>query len=139
VRHVPNTPVGPRTPRDALGGDVMGAASVKLLTPLRGQFADYGVQAQAFASVGGLQSIGGFNASFDRGCGGLPTGSSGGGFLRGVRTAASDMMRAVIGVGIGMPTQLGRLEVNLTHVLKKQPTDSFQKSGWQVGVSGSLS
>ena len=38
--------------------------------------------------------------------------------------------------GIGMPTQLGRLEIMMTHVLKKASTDASPRSGWQVRRAG---
>ena len=48
-------------------------------------------------------------------------------------------LRACVGVGIAVPTRLGRLELNLTHVLRRQPTDSLQRNGWQIGMSAGLS
>ena len=126
-------------PRDALGGDVMGIATASLSAPLPGRFKAMGARGQVFASAGGLQTLGGLQAAIDghaqraaavgdsvtqRGC---------------VANALLDAMRACVGIGIAVPTTLGRVELNLTHVLRRQPNDSVQRSGWQIGMSAGLS
>ena len=47
-------------------------------------------------------------------------------------------VRACVGVGLAVPTQFGRLELNMTHVVRKQPNDLLQRNGLQFGVSASV-
>lgn len=138
LRHTAAPAAAGRTPRDSLGGDVMGAATLKLIAPFGGQLRDYGIQAQAFVSAGSLESIADVRSVLTS-----PTphsaGAAGGQPPGRLHSALRELVRASCGVGIGMPTQLGRLEIMMTHVLKKASTDASPRSGWQVGVSGSLS
>ena len=48
-----------------------------------------------------------------------------------------DDIRASVGAGFVIPSRLGRLELNLTNVLRKQPLDLTQRSGLQIGLSTS--
>ena len=64
------------------------------------------------------------------GGGGATVADVAGGLFRGAR--------ASVGAGLVMPTGLGRLELSISHVLKRQPQDAVQRSGWQIGISGTI-
>ena len=116
LRHGPagEGTLGPRAPRDALGGDLMAVGTAALSVRLPGKLEEANVRAHAFASAGGLTS--------------LPELSRDGSLLK--------SLRACVGVGLAMPTAVGRLELNLTHVLRRRPEDAVVgKSGVQVGIT----
>ena len=115
---------GAKSLRDAVGGDVSATATAALSTPLPGKLAAAGVRAQVFGTVGGLHALGDLTAT------GGSLARVAGSFVRGAR--------ACVGAGIVVPTGIGRIEFNLTHVLRKRPEDAARRSGWQVGVSGSI-
>jgi len=115
-----------KTPCDSLGGEVLAATSLSLSAPMPGrQFEKLGARAHAFASAGALHSLGGLTGT--AAAEGLPPPSPGAAFVAGLRSC--------IGVGLAFPTPLGRLEVNLTQVLRRMPGDSVVRNGLQVGIS----
>ena len=101
-------------PCDSLGGDLLGVATVSVAAALPGNFGRLGARAHAFASAGGLQS--------------LPAIKAAGGRL-------SPSIRACAGVGVAMPSQVGRIEANLTHVLRSLDGDAVVRNGMQVGIT----
>ena len=66
-----------------------------------------------FASGGGLQSLSTLNRE--------------GSFTPSVR--------ACVGVGISVPTAVGKVELNLTHVMRHRPEDAVVKNGIQLGIT----
>ena len=104
-------------PQDSLGGDVLAVGTVSLSAALPGNLGNTGARAHIFASAGGLQSMAGIQAA-------------GGSFL--------PSLRAVVGAGIALPSALGRLELNLTHIVRKASSDAYVANGIQVGVSAGL-
>ena len=74
------------------------------------------MRAHAFGSVGALQDL----ATLNREGAMLPS------------------VRACVGVGVHMPTPVGRLELNLTHVLKRRPEDAVVRNGLQIGITPSF-
>jgi len=102
---------------DALGGDLLGVATASLSTTLPGNLAKSDGHAHIFASVGGLQG------------------------LAAVRAAGSVVpsLRASVGAGVALPTPLGRLELNVVHVLRKAPSDASVGNGLQLGVTAGFS
>ena len=110
---------GRATPRDSLGGDVMCASTVRLSCALPGKLEQLGMRAHAFASLGGLASLASSAAAASGGLG-------------------APMFRLCGGVGVAMPTALGRLEVNLTHAARRRPEDAVVRNGLQVGLSPGL-
>ena len=102
-------------------------ATVSLSAPLPGaKPRAYGVRAQLFSSFGGLHAIRDL-----RGDGGGATAVDvAGGLFRGAR--------ASVGAGLVMPTGLGRIELSVSHILKRQPHDAVQRSGWQIGITGTI-
>ena len=102
---------------DALGGDLLGVATASLSTTLPGNLAKSEGHAHIFASVGGLQG------------------------LAAVRAAGSVVpsLRASVGAGVALPTPLGRLELNVVHVLRKAPSDASVGNGMQLGVTAGFS
>ena len=119
-RHTATGLPGPTTPYDSLGGEILGAAALSVSTPLPGKLAVHGVRAQAFAAAGTLQQVRDLSAA--------PS----------LSEALGAGMRACVGVGLVAPTQFGRAEINLTHVLRKRPTDLVQRHGVQIGVSATV-
>ncbi len=115
-RHTPTGEVGPKTPRDALGGDVMATATASVSAALPGKLAEYGVRAHVFGSAGGLQSLARLNAA--------------GSFAPSIRTCA--------GFGLALPLSIGRVEVNYTHAIRRRPEDAVVRNGLQIGVSAGL-
>lgn len=111
--------------RDAVGGEVLSVATLSLSAPLAGaQLRAAGVRAQLFGSVGGLHAVRELRGE---------AGTS--------AEVASNLMRgarACVGAGLLIPTRLGRLELSLTHVLKRQQQDAVQRSGWQIGLSSTI-
>ena len=104
---------GPSAPRDSLGGDVMAVGTARLSVRLPGKkLEEANVRAHAFASAGGLQSLAQLNSD--------------GSFF--------PSLRACVGVGLAIPTALGRVELNLTHVTKRRSDDAVVRSGLQIGV-----
>ncbi len=117
VRHTRDGHVDARTPRDALGGDTLAVVSASLSSPLGGQLGRSGVRAQLYASAGTLSSMGGAGAT-----------------LRSAASALVSSTRACLGFGLVVPTQLGRLEVGLTQVVRRVSGDVVQRSGLQLGL-----
>ena len=102
----------PSAPRDSLGGDVMAVGTARLSVRLPGKkLEEANVRAHAFASAGGLQSLAQLNSD--------------GSFF--------PSLRACVGVGLAIPTALGRVELNLTHVTKRRSDDAVVRSGLQRG------
>ena len=122
---------GGASARDALGGEALGVATVSLSAPLPGaKPRAHGVRAQVFSSFGGLHAIRDLRGDGGGGGGGATVADVAGGLFRGAR--------ASVGAGLVMPTGLGRLELSISHVLKRQPQDAVQRSGWQIGISGTI-
>jgi outer membrane protein assembly factor BamA len=120
--------VGSRAPSDALGGDVLASATVDLTARLPGELPQRaGACFRVFGSAGALHSLGAISAAVGEG----PNATTGV-----VARAVGAGMRAVVGAGLVFPTPLGRLELNLTHVLRAMPGDSVVRNGIQIGVSG---
>ena len=116
LRHSPTGDVaskGEKAPRDALGGDLMGVATASLSVALPGKLEESGMRAHAFASAGGLTGLAAYNAA--------------GSF--------APSMRSCVGVGLALPTSVGRVELNLTHVLRKRADDAIVRNGIQLGIS----
>ena len=116
LRHAPTGELTPKSARDSLGGDVLALATASLSLALPGRLADYGARAHAFASAGGLTSLAQLNAA--------------GGF--------GHALRAVAGVGVAVPTSVGRVEVNVTHPVRRCAEDAVVRNGLQIGVSAGL-
>ena len=111
--------------RDAVGGEVMNVATVSLSAPLAGaKLRDAGVRAHLFSSVGGLHAMRTLRGE---------AGTS--------AEVAANLMRGTrvcVGAGLLVPTPMGRMELSLTKVLKRQGQDATQRSGWQLGLSGKI-
>ena len=107
------SPNDPKAPRDSLGGDVMAVGTATLSVALPGKLEDANVRAHVFASGGGLQSLSTLNRE--------------GSFL--------PSLRACIGVGVAIPTAVGKVELNLTQVLRHRPEDAVVKNGVQLGIT----
>ena len=122
VRHTHDGQIHPRTPRDALGGDTLAIATANVSYPLGGHFSRYGIHGQAFASVGTLNSLSTYNSKAS---------STLQAFLHSLFASA----RASVGAGLIIPTALGRLEISLSHVIRRQSQDIVQRNGLQIGVS----
>ena len=114
LRHSPTGEgtLGPCAPRDALGGDLMAVGTAALSVRLPGKLEEANVRAHAFASAGGLQNL--LELSRD--------------------SSLLKSLRACVGVGLAMPTAVGRLELNLTHVLRRRSEDALVRSGVQIGI-----
>jgi len=114
LRHTPTgeAATGARAARDALGGDVMAVGTASLAVALPGKLEEVGMRAHAFASAGGLQSLATLHAE----------------------GAALPSLRACAGVGVAVPTAVGRVELNLTHVLRRRPEDAVVRNGIQIGI-----
>ena len=93
--------------RDAVGGEVMNVATLSLSAPLAGaKLREAGVRAHLFSSVGGLHAM-----HTLRGDAGTSA------------EVAANLMRGTrvcVGAGLLVPTPMGRLELSLTKVLKRQ-------------------
>lgn len=127
-RHTASGLVNPRTPSDALGGDVLLSATVDLTGRLPGELPERaGARFRIFGSAGALHSLGAISAEVGEG----PNATAGA-----AARAVGAGMRAVVGAGLVFPTPLGRLELNLTHVLRTMPGDAVVRNGIQIGVSG---
>lgn len=117
VRHTATGEMGSGPPpRDTLGGDVLATATAALSAALPGKLHEVGMRAHVFASAGGLQSLSGYNSE----------GSFG------------PSVRACAGVGVAMPTAVGRVELNLTHVLRRRSEDAVVRNGLQIGITPGL-
>ena len=111
--------------RDAVGGEVMNVATVSLSAPLAGaKLRDAGVRAHLFSSIGGLHAMRTLRGE---------AGTS--------AEVAANLMRGTrvcVGAGLLVPTPMGRMELSLSKVLKRQGQDATQRSGWQLGLSGKI-
>ena len=114
LRHSPTgaAALKPNAPRDSLGGDVMAAATARVDVRLPGKLEEANLRAHAFASAGGLQSLAQLNAD----------------------GSLYPSLRACVGVGLAMPSAIGRIELNLTHVLRRRPEDAVVRNGIQLGI-----
>ena len=91
----------------------MGVGTARLSARLPGSLEQAGMRAHAFASAGGLASL----AQVNRDGSLLPS------------------IRAVVGVGLQLPTAVGLLELNLSHVLRCRPEDAVVRNGLQIGIT----
>jgi outer membrane protein assembly factor BamA len=105
--------LGGKAPCDALGGDVMAVGTCSLSVALPGKFEQTRTRAHVFASAGGLTGLAALNAA--------------GSFAPSLRTC--------VGIGLAQPTSLGRVELNLTYVTRKLPSDAVVRNGIQFGIA----
>lgn len=109
--------LGAKAPRDALGGDVMAVGTASLSAALPGKkLEEMHARAHVFASAGGLTGLAALNAA--------------GSFAPSLRTC--------VGIGLAVPTSVGRLELNLMQVLRRRPEDAVVRNGIQFGISPNL-
>lgn len=127
-RHTASEVVSAKTPSDALGGELLVQATVDVSAQLPGEiFERAGARVHLFGSTGALHALSAINAV---------AGNGSDATMSSVARAIGGGLRAVVGAGLVVPTPLGRFELNLMHVLQRQPGDSVVRSGIQIGVCG---
>ena len=93
----------------------VGTASLSAALPGK-KLEEMHARAHVFASAGGLTGLAALNAA--------------GSFAPSLRTC--------VGIGLAVPTSVGRLELNLMQVLRRRPEDAVVRNGIQFGISPNL-
>ncbi|KAI8473360.1 MAG: surface antigen-domain-containing protein [Monoraphidium minutum] len=122
---------------DALGGDLFGTLYAGLVSRLPGALGDVGGCAHVFVNGGSAALLSGGGRRGSRGGGGGAPAAAGLGAA--VRSRMGDLAataRWSAGVGLVLPTPLGRFEANYVWVLSAQPGD-LPRAGMQFGFAAS--